>query len=100
MNDNYYNAPENSDDNCMDWNDVIADDGMQFITIPEGDYDFTVTGFERGRYPGGKKLPPCNMAELTLQVKTNEGIASVRCSLFFVRTLEWRISSFFRSIGL
>lgn len=84
---------------CFDWDDEIENDGQEFVTLPEGDYVFTVTGFERGRYPGSAKIPPCNKASLTLQVKTEQGTANVYTDLILYRSLEWKISSFFRSIG-
>lgn len=83
----------------MDWDDAIENDGQEFIILPEGDYNFTVTDFERGRFPGGPKVPACNKATLTLQVKTKDGIAMVRTDLLLYRSLEWRISAFFRCIG-
>ncbi|MCD8299567.1 MAG: hypothetical protein LUC41_00075 [Clostridiales bacterium] len=95
MNDDY----RNPQDGCLDWNDSIENDGQDFIILPEGDYNFTVTDFERGRFPGGPKVPPCNKASLTLQVKTDDGIANVRTDLLLYRSLEWRISAFFRCIG-
>ncbi len=92
----YYNRTQ---DGCLDWNDTIENDGQEFIVLPEGDYNFEVTNFERGRFPGSAKIPACNKATLTLQVKTPEGIATVRTDLLLYRTLEWRISAFFRCIG-
>ena len=96
MSDFYENNAANG---CMDWDDVIESDGQEFVILEEGDYIFTVTGFERGRFPGGPKVPACNKAALTLQVKTDEGIATVRTDLLLYRSLEWRLSSFFRCIG-
>ena len=84
----------------LDWDDAIESDGQEFITLEEGDYIFTVTGFERGRFPGGPKIPACNKAALTLQVKTPEGIAVIRTDLLLYKTMEWKLSSFFRCIGL
>ncbi len=86
-------------DMIMDWNDSIENDGQEFVLLPEGEYNFTVTNFERGRFPGGPKIPPCNKASITLNVDTDEGLAIVKFDLLLYRTLEWRISSFFRSIG-
>lgn len=83
----------------MDWNDTIESDGQEFVLLEEGEYNFTVTGFERGRFPGGQKVPACNKATITVQVKTEEGLAVVKFDLLLYRTLEWRISSFFRCIG-
>lgn len=83
----------------MDWNDTIESDGQEFVLLDEGEYNFKVTGFERGRFTGGQKIPACNKATITVQVKTVEGIAVVKFDLLLYRTLEWRISSFFRCIG-
>ena len=84
---------------CMDWNDTIENDGLEFVILEEGDYNFRVTDFERGRFPGSAKIPTCNKATLTLAVDTPSGTATVRFDLILYRTLEWRISSFFRAIG-
>lgn len=87
------------DDGVMDWDDALESDGQEYILLPEGDYVFKVTGFERGRFPGSAKIPPCNKATLTLAVKTDEGTAHVKTDLILYRSLEWRISAFFRAIG-
>ena len=87
------------DNRIMDWNDTITSDGQEFVTLPEGDYTFTVTGFERAHFPGSTKIPPCNKATLTLDIDNDLGIASAKIDLILFRTLEWKISSFFASIG-
>ena len=83
----------------MDWDDAIENDCKEFIILPEGDYNFTVADFERGRFPGSAKIPACNKATLTLQVNTADGTATIKTDLILYRSLEWRISSFFRCIG-
>lgn len=83
----------------MDWDDAIENDGQEFIILHEGDYNFTVVDFERGRFPGSAKIPACNKATLTLQVNTADGTATIKTDLILYRSLEWRISSFFRCIG-
>lgn len=83
----------------MDWDDAIENDGQEFIVLPEGDYNFTVTNVERGRFPGSAKMLPSNKATLTLQVNTDEGVAYVRTDLILNRLVEWRVSAFFRCIG-
>lgn len=90
---------QNTQNMCLDWDDAIENDGQEFVTLEEGDYNFTVTGFERGRFPGGPKIPACNKAALTLQVKADDGIAIIHTDLLLYRSLEWRISAFFRCIG-
>jgi hypothetical protein len=47
------------------WDDQIEKDS-EFILLPEGDYDFEVMSFERGRHAGSDKLPPCNKAILAI----------------------------------
>ena len=89
----------NNQNMVMDWNDSIENDGQEFVLLPEDDYNFTVTNFERGRFPGGQKVPACNKAGITIQIETNVGIAIVKFDLLLYRSLEWRISSFFRCIG-
>lgn len=81
------------------WEDEIRNDSGQFVLLEEGDYNFTVTGFERGRFPGSQKIPACNKATLTLSVDTPDGIASVKYDLILWSSLEWKISEFFRAIG-
>ena len=88
------------DPNVMNWDDVIENDGQEFVILPEGDYTFTITNFERGRFPGSAKLPPCNKATLTLTIDNDMGIATARTDLILYRTLEWKICAFFSSIGL
>ena len=52
----------------LTWDDEIEKDGGEFSLLPEGDYDFTVKSFQRGRHSGSEKLPPCNKAELTITI--------------------------------
>ena len=88
------------DVNIMDWNASIEDDGQsRFVLLPEGDYDFTVSGFERAQHDGSAKIPTCNKAILTLSIETPAGVAEVKDQLILYKTLEWKLSSFFRSIG-
>lgn len=83
----------------FDWNDAIEQDGQEFILLEPGDYNFRITNFERGHFAGSAKLPACNKATLTLEVDTREGCAYVKYDLILARSLEWKISSFFRCIG-
>ena len=85
---------------CLDWEDEIQDDGQEFVILPEGDYDFRVSAMERGRSKGTGKIPACNMAALTLTVDDGHGRkASCKTNILLYKTLEWKISQFFRSIG-
>ena len=88
-----------NDPNVMGWDDVLENDGQEFIVLPEGDYTYTVTGSERGQFPGGPKIPPCPKATITLNIDNDKGVATARVDLLLYRTVEWKIASFFRSIG-
>lgn len=83
----------------LDWDDEISGEGNEYVVLPEGDYVFKVIGFERGRYIGSAKIPPCNKAIITVQVNTIHGPAICKFDLILFRTLEWKLCSFFRSIG-
>ena len=90
---------QNNQNMFLDWDDAIESDGQEFVILEEGDYNFTVTGFERGRFPGGQKIPACNKAALTLQVSTPQGIAVIHTDLLLYKSMEWKLSAFFRCIG-
>lgn len=85
----------------FDWNDELLNDESEYVLLPEGDYVYTITGFEKGTFEGSLKIPACNRALLTFRVDTEEGkIAYVSESLLLARRLEWKLSDFFRSIGM
>ena len=90
---------DNNTNLCMDWGDSIENDGQEFVILPEGDYSFKVTKFERGRFPGSQKLPACNKATITVEVDSKDGPATCKFDLILYRTLEWKICAFFRCIG-
>lgn len=83
----------------LDWNDSIESDGQEFIVLDEGDYVFRVTNFERGRFAGSEKIPPCNKAIITADVLSDKGKATIRFDLIMYKSMEWRLSAFFRCIG-
>lgn len=85
----------------MNWNSIIENDGEapEYIVLPEGDYDFTVTSFEKSEHEGSAKIPPCPKAILELTVKTPRGISVIRENLFLDESFEWKLCQFFRSIG-
>ena len=88
------------DNNIMNWDDVIENDGQEYILLPEGDYTFVVTGFERGQFPGGQRLSACPKVTVTLLVETEQGTAVTKVDLMLHRNVEWKLAAFFRSIGM
>lgn len=95
MTDNQNNTP------CVayDWDTTIQNDGKTFSPLPEGDYSFTVTGFERGNYDGGDKMPPCPVAILTMDVSNGADAGTVEDRLYLNSKSEWKICQFFTAIG-
>ena len=84
----------------LDWDDVFTQDGQEFIILEPGIYNFTVKEFKRGRFPGSPKIPACNKAELILEINSDKGPVSVKSDLIMFSSMEWKISSFLRSVGL
>lgn len=84
----------------LGWDDEIEKDGGGFILLPEGDYDFTVSKFERSRYQGGAKIPACNQAKLELTIHSPEhGDVTVFHNLYLHTKTEGLLSNFFVGIG-
>lgn len=89
----------NKIDREFDWNDSIENDS-EFTLLPEGEYDFTVEAFERGRHGGSERLPACNKAILTLRVFDAMGNnAKITHNLFLHSKCEGFLCAFFTSIG-
>ncbi len=83
----------------FEWDDTITKDAGEYILLPEGDYNFVVESFERGRHPGSEKLPACNKAILTLRIDATEGTVKITHNLFLHTKTEGMLSAFFTSIG-
>lgn len=82
----------------MNWDDVISNES-QFVLLPDGIYDFTVTKFEKGWYDGSEKIEPCPKAVLELTIEAPEGKTTVKEELKLSTVVEWKLCEFFRSIG-
>lgn len=86
----------------LDWDSEIEKDGVDFITLPAGEYNFVALTYERGRYTPkeGAKLPPCNMAIVDLEFDGGElGKCVVKHRLFLHSSTEGLLCAFFNAIG-
>lgn len=83
----------------LDWNDTIEKDGGEFLILPDGDYDFTVESYDRGRFNGSDKMPPCNKAILKVVVHSDQGDITLTHSLLLHTKTEGLLSEFFAGIG-
>lgn len=91
----------NNNNYVMDWDSTIENESAEFVLLPEGDYDFEVTGFERARHSGSAKLPACPKAVVTIKVfDINDNIAVIKHNFFLHSSCEGLICAFFTSIGL
>ncbi len=90
---------ENQMDRELQWDDTIEKESSDFVLLSEGDYNFVVDSFERGRHGGSEKLPACNKAILKLRVESDKGTALITHNLFLHTKTEGLLSAFFESIG-
>lgn len=82
----------------LSWDEEINQES-EFTLLEDGDYDFEVIKFERGRSKGSTKIPPSNMAILTLRVGNGIEKTTVTDYLVLHSSLEWKLSQFFIAIG-
>lgn len=91
-------------DEALDWDAPISEESTtEYFLLQPGVYEFTVKNFDRKQYQPrpGSKLPACNQAVLHLLVKTPQGRQTeVTTNLYLVKSQEWKLSAFFRCIGL
>jgi len=89
-----------SDGKELGWDDVIENDGEAFVTLPAGEYKFTVKKFDRARFTGSAKITPCNQANITVEIDGGElGTATITEKLKLHSILEWVLCQFFTCIG-
>lgn len=79
---------------------TIEDEGSEFVLLPEGDYDFTVSKVVRTRHEASANLPECNEVDVELTVWGPQDKTIITERFFLVRKFEWKLSQFFLSLGL
>ncbi len=80
----------------------IEQDTPEFILLPEGDFPFMVQGIEKATYTGNSEKigKGCPMVTLEIVIMSPKGNTSVRDNLYLNSNMEWKLSSFFRSVGM
>ena len=72
-----------------------------FVTLPPGQYNFTVTKFERGRFDGSAKMCACPKAIITLELDGQEfGQVKHTHNLYLNKKCEGMSAQFFTAVGL
>lgn len=94
----------NEEVKVYDWDDEITNDGYEsteVVTLPEGNYPFKVIKVDKSFYDGSSKIPPCNMAKVTMLIDGGElGNGMCTENLYLTEKQEWKAAQFLRSIGL
>ena len=83
----------------LDWDSEIENEGSEFVVVEPGDYDFVVAAFERSRFQGSAKMPPCKQAKLTIRLDIPNGTCEIKHNLFLHSKTEWKLCEFFTAIG-
>lgn len=83
----------------LGWDGEIENDSPENVLLPEGEYNFVVERFERGRYEGGDKLPACNKATVFFKFSGPQGECVVRKDFFLHSKCEGILCAFFTCIG-
>lgn len=90
-----------TDDIALDWDSEVSYETQAAYEVLEpGEYRFRVTGFERKRYNGSAKLPPCPMAELELELDNGLQQGKAWQKLFLTQKQAWKSAQFFKAAGL
>lgn len=101
MNSNNFN--NNAMDNeFLDWDGSFVAEESQFTTLKDGDYPFEVTKIERKMYDGNSQKIPngAPYAEVSLRFDGGEqGNTTVTERLYLLKSLAWKLTEFFGSIG-
>lgn len=84
----------------LGWEDEIENEGSPRVVLEPGEYPFTVQSFERARFAGSEKVPPCPQAIVHLQISAPEGPVPMNVNLFLHTCFEWKLCQFFTSLGL
>ena len=81
------------------WDETIEKDSS-FVVVPEGDYNFRIVNFQRGRHNGSDKLPACNKAILTIELWNGSNRTTIDHNLFLHQRTEGLLCEFFTACGL
>lgn len=90
------------EDEVFGWDDEVdaTATAPEYVVLEPGLYSFTVQKFERKRFNGSAKMPPCAMAELQLQCTNGKQIGNVFVRLYLCRSQAWKINELFKCCSL
>ncbi|BBM17345.1 hypothetical protein G15_0988 [Enterococcus avium] len=91
----------NEENEFIGWGDSFNAEESTFTLFPDGEYPFTVTGFERKIYDGNstKIQNGTPYAEIEMEFIGAEGTTKVFDRLYMVKKWQWKLTQFFTGIG-
>jgi hypothetical protein len=93
------NEPDYLNDEVIDFDGEIKNDGEGFTTLPDGDeVEFTVRAVEKGRNKDGTK-PQVQLALACVSVN-GHGRTGVKDFITMTRKSEWKLCELFVCLGL
>lgn len=101
-NNNFNNSANGMDNEFLSWDGSFVAEESQFTTLKDGDYPFEVTKIERKMYDGNSQKIPngAPYAEVSLRFNGGEqGNTTVTERLYLLKSLAWKLTEFFGSIG-
>ncbi len=88
-----------NEDEVLDFDSEIENDGEAFTTLPDGDeVEYSILGVERGRTKDGSK--PQVRVKLSAQSLNGHGRTTITDFITLTRKSEWKLCEFFSSLGL
>lgn len=101
-NNNFNSNASGMDNEFLSWDGSFVAEESQFTTLKDGDYPFEVTKIERKMYDGNSQKIPngAPYAEVSLRFDGGEqGNTTVTERLYLLKSLAWKLTEFFGSIG-
>lgn len=91
----------NEENEFIGWGDSFNAEESTFTLLPDGEYPFTITGFERKIYDGNstKIQNGTPYAEIEMEFTGAEGTTKVFDRLYMVKKWQWKLTQFFTGIG-
>ena len=80
-------STENENNRELGWDDSIENESPEFVLLPAGKCKFEVLDFERQRFAGSAKLPPCNMAVLKIKLTAADGASTAINQNLFLHSI-------------
>lgn len=86
---------------ALDFDGTVTDfDESEFQPVAPGTYRFEVESVERGQFNGSDRMAPCPVAKVRVRLLDEPRRAVVFSNLFCSSKVAWRLSAFFKSVGL